>query len=75
MNDFHLISFGKKPNFFFSFFTDAICINDVPDVRCICPAGICGKYCEMEIDECQSNPCRNGVCYNFSFFKNIQFFN
>ena len=41
--------------------TDAICVNDVPEVRCICAAGMCGKYCEMEIDECHSNPCRNGV--------------
>lgn len=41
-------------------------MNDVPEVRCICPAGICGKYCEMEIDECQPNPCRNGVSGKFS---------
>ncbi|XP_053326274.1 protein crumbs homolog 1 [Spea bombifrons] len=29
---------------------------------CTCPAGRTGKFCEMEIDECLSNPCLHGNC-------------
>lgn len=29
--------------------------------RCQCQAGYMGSYCEKEVDECLSNPCRNGA--------------
>lgn len=31
---------------------------------CCCPAGFTGTLCEVEIYECESNPCQNGAtCY------------
>lgn len=29
--------------------------------RCLCQRGYMGSYCEKEVDECLSNPCRNGA--------------
>ncbi|KAL3848594.1 hypothetical protein ACJMK2_019443, partial [Sinanodonta woodiana] len=29
---------------------------------CLCPAGTTGTYCERDIDDCDPNPCNNGVC-------------
>ncbi|XP_048865233.1 cadherin EGF LAG seven-pass G-type receptor 1-like isoform X2 [Brienomyrus brachyistius] len=38
-------------------------IHPVNGVRCRCPAGFTGTYCETEIDLCYSGPCRNnGLC-------------
>ncbi|XP_053157672.1 cadherin EGF LAG seven-pass G-type receptor 3 isoform X2 [Hemicordylus capensis] len=38
-------------------------IHPITGLRCRCPQGFTGDYCEMEINLCYSNPCRNGgVC-------------
>ena len=35
------------------------CHNIVCSFRCQCAAGFTGTHCELNIDECQSNPCKN----------------
>lgn len=38
-------------------------IHPIAGLRCRCPVGFTGDYCEMEINLCYSNPCLNGgVC-------------
>uniref|UniRef100_A0A8C1QX49 Cadherin, EGF LAG seven-pass G-type receptor 3 n=1 Tax=Cyprinus carpio TaxID=7962 RepID=A0A8C1QX49_CYPCA len=38
-------------------------IHPITGLRCRCPAGFTGDYCEIEINLCYSNPCMNGgVC-------------
>ncbi|XP_060759034.1 cadherin EGF LAG seven-pass G-type receptor 1 isoform X5 [Neoarius graeffei] len=38
-------------------------IHPINGLRCRCPAGFTGDYCETEIDLCYSGPCRNnGLC-------------
>ncbi|XP_065136825.1 von Willebrand factor D and EGF domain-containing protein [Paramisgurnus dabryanus] len=29
---------------------------------CVCPAGLEGGTCEVDVDECRSNPCLSGTC-------------
>ncbi|XP_053882803.1 cadherin EGF LAG seven-pass G-type receptor 2 isoform X1 [Malaclemys terrapin pileata] len=39
-------------------------IHPVSGLRCRCPAGFTGHYCESEIDLCYSSPCgHNGRCH------------
>ncbi|XP_062317832.1 cadherin EGF LAG seven-pass G-type receptor 1-like [Osmerus eperlanus] len=38
-------------------------VHPVTGLRCRCPPGFTGDYCETEIDLCYSSPCQNnGVC-------------
>uniref|UniRef100_A0A4X2MBG7 Cadherin EGF LAG seven-pass G-type receptor 1 n=2 Tax=Vombatus ursinus TaxID=29139 RepID=A0A4X2MBG7_VOMUR len=38
-------------------------IHPISGLRCRCPPGFTGDYCETEIDLCYSNPCgNNGLC-------------
>ncbi|XP_043823673.1 cadherin EGF LAG seven-pass G-type receptor 1 [Dromiciops gliroides] len=38
-------------------------IHPISGLRCRCPPGFTGDYCETEIDLCYSNPCgSNGLC-------------
>lgn len=29
---------------------------------CVCPAGLEGVRCEVDVDDCRSNPCFSGTC-------------
>ncbi|XP_052405454.1 neurocan core protein [Carassius gibelio] len=36
------------------------CLPHGEGFRCFCPQGYAGESCEIDVDECQSNPCENG---------------
>ena len=38
------------------------CVADKKLFHCACPVGWTGSHCEVNINECASNPCMNGVC-------------
>ena len=39
----------------------ATCVNvAATQYRCLCDHAYTGFHCEVEIDECLSNPCKNG---------------
>ncbi|XP_060550798.1 LOW QUALITY PROTEIN: aggrecan core protein [Pantherophis guttatus] len=37
------------------------CHEHEGNITCLCPTGFMGDYCEIDIDECHSNPCLNGA--------------
>lgn len=37
------------------------CINVGNSHKCECQPGYTGSYCREMVDECKSNPCRNGA--------------
>jgi len=39
-----------------------LCTEDGCSYICECPPGYSGTNCEIDIDECASNPCVNGAC-------------
>ncbi|XP_051557444.1 neurocan core protein-like isoform X1 [Myxocyprinus asiaticus] len=36
------------------------CLPHGEGFRCFCPLGYAGESCEIDVDDCQSNPCENG---------------
>ncbi|XP_075278435.1 protein crumbs homolog 1 isoform X1 [Opisthocomus hoazin] len=41
---------------------EGICEDFYTSYHCICPKGWAGTHCEVNIDECSSNPCVHGNC-------------
>lgn len=39
---------------------NGVCTIQLHEPQCHCPSGFKGKYCEIEINECSSEPCYNG---------------
>lgn len=40
------------------------CILTTGSYRCECPEGFRGNKCELDVNECHSNPCLRGKCIN-----------
>ena len=38
------------------------CSGNATHFRCACAAGFRGSHCEVNVNECASNPCVNGLC-------------
>uniref|UniRef100_A0A4W3K6J7 Crumbs cell polarity complex component 1 n=1 Tax=Callorhinchus milii TaxID=7868 RepID=A0A4W3K6J7_CALMI len=54
----------EKKNWTWTCYNGGNC-TDKKNVRCNCPLGFSGSRCEMDADECQSDPCLNGgLCQN-----------
>ena len=43
------------------------CVNKIGGFDCVCPAGFTGPACELDLNECESNPCHpSSTCINLS---------
>lgn len=38
------------------------CTGNDTHFQCACPPGFTGSHCEVNVNECESNPCQNGLC-------------
>lgn len=38
------------------------CRTNGSSTACVCSGGFAGEYCEIDVNECMSNPCVHGVC-------------
>ncbi|XP_041470036.1 fibropellin-1-like [Lytechinus variegatus] len=38
-----------------------VCTASGDSFECVCPSGFKGQMCEIDINECESNPCQNGA--------------
>lgn len=49
---------------------NAVCMEELDQerfpsgFRCLCRRGFSGPRCEINVDECSSNPCFHGFCYD-----------
>ena len=39
-----------------------MCVDDTRGHHCLCDTGFTGSRCELNIDDCLSNPCIHGSC-------------
>jgi hypothetical protein len=37
------------------------CVDGIQSYECVCPIGMQGDRCDQNINECSTNPCRNGA--------------
>ena len=42
----------------------ATCVKDTPGYSCSCAAGYTGKNCQINVNECEQNPCQNEATCN-----------
>lgn len=46
-----------------------VCINQTGSFKCYCEPGYTGLFCDADVDECLSHPCKNdAICRNLVCF-------
>ncbi|XP_059145463.1 delta and Notch-like epidermal growth factor-related receptor, partial [Physella acuta] len=43
-------------------FNNATCLGNSSHFSCLCPSGLTGTHCEVDINECEPSPCVHGQC-------------
>ena len=51
---------------------EATCIDLINEYQCQCHPGYDGTDCQIDIPECDANPCEHGLCFEKS---NLQYYN